>query len=86
MNNSEIALDCVAWHGGCILIRTKNAIDKYKKGEGTMSIKERFEKVMMAATFAEAGEHDTALEIMPSQIIPVPVSFANIPNSLWNPS
>ncbi len=32
-----------------------------------MSIKERFEKVMMAATFAEAGEHDTALEIMGKQ-------------------
>jgi lipopolysaccharide biosynthesis protein len=40
-------------------------IQKYhKKGEGKMSIRERFEKVMMAATFAEAGEHDTALEIM----------------------
>jgi hypothetical protein len=40
-------------------------IQKYhRKGEGKMSIRERFEKAMMAATFAEAGEHDTALEIM----------------------
>jgi len=32
-----------------------------------MSIKEKFERVMMAATFAEAGEQDTALEIMGRQ-------------------
>lgn len=32
-----------------------------------MSIREKFEKVMMAATYAEAGEHDTALEIMGQQ-------------------
>jgi hypothetical protein len=31
------------------------------------SIGEKFEKTMMAVGFAEAGEHDTALEIMGEQ-------------------
>jgi len=29
-----------------------------------MSLKEKLEKVMMAVTFAESGQHDTALKIM----------------------
>jgi uncharacterized protein (DUF111 family) len=32
-----------------------------------MSIGEKFERTMMAVSFAEAGEHDTALEIMGEQ-------------------
>ncbi len=29
-----------------------------------MSLREKLEKVMMAVTFAESGQHDTALKIM----------------------
>jgi hypothetical protein len=32
-----------------------------------MSIREKFDRTMMAVSFAEAGEHDTALEIMGEQ-------------------
>jgi hypothetical protein len=42
-------------------------MNNHQKGVRKMSIRQRFEKVMMAATFAEAGEHDAALEIMGEQ-------------------
>jgi hypothetical protein len=34
------------------------------KGGKVMGIREKFERIMMAITFAEAGEHDTAREFL----------------------